>query len=274
MEDIEYQLRSRSDGFVTLAKSNLGDAGAGEVSLALELYPILHLNVERNNIGASGCKQLALVLSSSNATLQRLYLSGNKIGLDGVTALANMLRVNQSLEYLDLMGCSIGPDGAIQLALATKVNRTLKYLRLSNNSIGPLGHKELTEGGSGWYTPEGQFPHNYERTILSPVTDAALEEDKKLQSEMPRMVKELIETVKVLQERVVTLEGSLEQKIIRDLKQNEDARQKEHEALVHAVQSNAEQNVKIFELLSRLDSKLEEMKAAPPPPPPPAPAPV
>ena len=56
MEDVEHQLRSRGDGFINMSKRNLGDAGASEVSLALQLYPIVILNLEKNNIGFDGCK--------------------------------------------------------------------------------------------------------------------------------------------------------------------------------------------------------------------------
>ena len=80
----------------------LGDAGASEVSLALQLYPIVILNVEKNNIGFDGCKAICSVLAS-NATLTRLYLSSNKIGLEGCFALS--MAITSATRH------SLTPDG-------------------------------------------------------------------------------------------------------------------------------------------------------------------
>ncbi|KAF9904158.1 hypothetical protein EC991_002993 [Linnemannia zychae] len=86
---------------------------------------------------------LAEVLKTNN-TLTTLDLSYNSIGPNGAQALAEALKIN-TLTTLDLQSNSIGDNGTQALAEALKTNNTLTTLDLYNNEIGPYGAQALAE---------------------------------------------------------------------------------------------------------------------------------
>ena len=59
---------------------------------------------------------------ATNASLTRLYLSGNSIGDSSATSLFQALATNASLTSLDLSGNSIGDSGATSLSQAPSTN--------------------------------------------------------------------------------------------------------------------------------------------------------
>jgi Ran GTPase-activating protein (RanGAP) involved in mRNA processing and transport len=97
-----------------------------------------HLNISDNKVTNVGCKLLANDGLSRNATLRSLSLNVNKIGNQGVVALASTLEMtcNDTLEHLNLVGN--------EMIMGPKVYQTLATLLQKNMSL-----KELWIPGGG-----------------------------------------------------------------------------------------------------------------------------
>ena len=80
--------------------------------------------------GAISISQALMV----NQTLLELHMPSNKIGDDGITAIAGSLS-NSNITLLDVVQCGIGLVGATSLASALSSNQNIKKLQLYNNSI-------------------------------------------------------------------------------------------------------------------------------------------
>lgn len=64
-----------------------------------------------NNISELGCEFLAKVLMNPANKITKLRLDNNKIGLKGMSILAQGLRQNDRLEKLSLCYCNIPTQG-------------------------------------------------------------------------------------------------------------------------------------------------------------------
>ena len=80
--------------------------------------------------GAISISQALMV----NQTLLELQIGGNKIGDDGITAIAGSLS-NSNITQLDVEDCYIGLFGVTSLAAALSSNRNIKILWLYSNLI-------------------------------------------------------------------------------------------------------------------------------------------
>ena len=69
-----------------------------------------------------------------NYSLKRLYMWGNNIGDDGISAIAGALG-NCKINRLDVSGCNITLIGATSLAAALSSNHTIRELSLWDNAI-------------------------------------------------------------------------------------------------------------------------------------------
>ena len=69
-----------------------------------------------------------------NHSLQKLYMSYNNIGDDGISAIAGALG-NCKINRLDVERCGITLTGAISLAAVLSSNHTIRELLLRNNPI-------------------------------------------------------------------------------------------------------------------------------------------
>ena len=69
-----------------------------------------------------------------NHSLQRLDMDNNKIGDDGISAIAGVLG-NCKINKLDVSGCGITLTGARSLAATLLSNHTIRELGLMNNPI-------------------------------------------------------------------------------------------------------------------------------------------
>eukprot|EP00567_Pseudictyota_dubia_P000348 CAMPEP_0197464702 /NCGR_PEP_ID=MMETSP1175-20131217/64157_1 /TAXON_ID=1003142 /ORGANISM="Triceratium dubium, Strain CCMP147" /LENGTH=365 /DNA_ID=CAMNT_0043000687 /DNA_START=135 /DNA_END=1232 /DNA_ORIENTATION=+ len=102
------------------------------------------LNLWNKRIGDEGVSVLADALRV-NTSLKVLVLGGNSIGDEGVSVLADALRVNTSLEKLHLSGNSISDEGVSVLADALTVNTSLTKLDLWGNNFGDEGVSVLAD---------------------------------------------------------------------------------------------------------------------------------
>ncbi len=103
------------------------------------------LNLNNNYAASIGTAGLAAALSSPDAVLEVLDLSGNELGDNGSCSLAEMLKRNKTLLDLNLSSNHIGETGALALARAMRENRTLSSLNLQKNQIIGEGARALRE---------------------------------------------------------------------------------------------------------------------------------
>ena len=96
----------------------------------------------------------------NNTSLKKLDISGNKLGVEGSVALAEMLSCNKSLTELNLELCGIPEGGLREIARGLLQNTSLKKLDISFNKLGMEEsvalaemlscNKSLTELNLGW----------------------------------------------------------------------------------------------------------------------------
>ena len=92
------------------------------------LQGVTVLDISGNNIGDDGIAHLATVLQVST-TIKRLDIRGNcGIAVKGARSLGRALSVNSSLEELYISGTRIGDDGLAHIATALRTNNTLKSI--------------------------------------------------------------------------------------------------------------------------------------------------
>ena len=99
-----------------LGYNNLGDEGVTIISSSCSMngrHPrnLMVLDLGFNSIGDAGCESLAVEMLAGNHTLRKLYLSGNKIGTKGATALSGAILHGCSLSHLHLTANHIGAKG-------------------------------------------------------------------------------------------------------------------------------------------------------------------
>jgi hypothetical protein len=144
---------ARFDSAENLEYGNLGwtddETKAVAAVLAAGAAPkTLRLFLHGNSIGDEGVSALAQALPSATA-LEVLILSGNAIGEERARALSGMLSRAMALQELDLSDNSIGAEGARALADALPSAMALRDLCLSGNAIGAEEAMALAGGLSG-----------------------------------------------------------------------------------------------------------------------------
>jgi Ran GTPase-activating protein (RanGAP) involved in mRNA processing and transport len=114
--------------------------------------PLLELDVAGNSIGCQGISDLAEALRLDQSRLRFLSLQGNCPQEGGLRRLAGALHHNTSLVGLDLGACHVSDSGAAALAEMLGHNHTLTGLQLDGNDIGDEGAAALAEGLRGKVT--------------------------------------------------------------------------------------------------------------------------
>ncbi|XP_076835956.1 NACHT, LRR and PYD domains-containing protein 3-like isoform X3 [Brachyhypopomus gauderio] len=163
-----------------LSGCNIAEEGCVALASALRSNPSSHLrelNLNYNEPGDSGVKQLSVILKDPHCTLEKLHLSNCSIPEEGCAALCSALRSNPSshlrelnlnlnkpgdsgvkqlssllkdphctLEKLQLSCCSITEEGCAALCSALRSNPSshLRELNLNNNYPGDSGVKQLS----------------------------------------------------------------------------------------------------------------------------------
>ncbi|XP_076836604.1 NACHT, LRR and PYD domains-containing protein 3-like isoform X2 [Brachyhypopomus gauderio] len=164
-----------------LSNCSITEEGCAALASALRSNPssqLRELNLNDNNPGGSGVKQLSALLEDPHCTLEKLHLSCCSITEEGCAALCSALRSNPSshlrelnlnhnkpgdsgvkqlsalledphctLEKLELERCSIPEEGCAALCSALRSNPSshLRELNLTNNKPGDTGVKQLSD---------------------------------------------------------------------------------------------------------------------------------
>ena len=128
----------------------LGLFESSSVVNLLKRHRVIWLALNTNNLGPLDCKQIQLLLASSDnndAKLRKLNLAFNEIKDEGVEILAEALTHSDcKLQILNLSLNHISNEGVTHLAHAlTYSNCKLKSLNLSDNSVNDNGVKDLAE---------------------------------------------------------------------------------------------------------------------------------
>lgn len=99
---------------------------------------LVDLDVSRNRIGVEGATAIAQILRhpTTPSTLKNINLAWNDVGAQGAIALAVALVHNQVLTHLNLSGNAISDQAGQRLADSLLTNETIIELNLSQNLIG------------------------------------------------------------------------------------------------------------------------------------------
>ena len=107
--------------------------GAISISQALMVnQTLLELHMDNNKIGDNGITAIAGSLSKSYITLVLLNVSGCDIGLIGVTSLAAALSSNQNIRKLELDDNKITVDGARLIMKSAVDNGVCEYVSINS----------------------------------------------------------------------------------------------------------------------------------------------
>lgn len=126
----ELSINNRTLKKLNLGLNDLTDDGVQHLAQMLKTNRTLtHLWLHENHIADRGTQFLAAVLARQNWTLQFLALFSNKSLSDSsVTALADMLRLNQSLQELNIDHCSVTETGEAKLQEMIKSKKDFQLM--------------------------------------------------------------------------------------------------------------------------------------------------
>mmetsp|Transcript_572 Transcript_572/g.701 ORF Transcript_572/g.701 Transcript_572/m.701 type:complete len:394 (-) Transcript_572:3586-4767(-) len=100
---------------------------------------VVTLDISDNRLEDSGIEMVAEYLKRSTI-IESVALKQNRItGGDGATALAEVLRRNNSIKVLDISNNRIEAEGIAKIDEALATNNTLEELGISDNSLGAEG---------------------------------------------------------------------------------------------------------------------------------------
>jgi Ran GTPase-activating protein (RanGAP) involved in mRNA processing and transport/predicted esterase len=140
-------------GLQTLDLVNTGLLDVGVLTLSRALVHnqgLKHLYLGTNGLGVSSATSLAVVLRE--CALESLYVDCNRLGDEGVRALAAGLAQNTSLRRLSLASNRIGPSGMAGLAEAIVDHPSLQFLNLgwtrATNAVHEAGNMLGDEGAA------------------------------------------------------------------------------------------------------------------------------
>ena len=129
------KLHASNSMSVSLSRKHIGPEGAKNLGKGLQQYNIKTLNLPTNDLGLPGIKALEQALLHQRNSLIELDLRGNQINDKAAQIVGNIFRDSSTLEKLNLSNNQIGSQGIKAIAQI----HSLKQLRLVNNNIGPEG---------------------------------------------------------------------------------------------------------------------------------------
>ena len=109
-----------------LSCNNLGSTFADHLT---NTHNLQILNVSHNTL------RIGAALLICNTSLVEINLSNNKLGLDGISQLANVLKQNKTIKNLNISNNFIPSRGAIVLADALATHVSLRQLNISRNLL-------------------------------------------------------------------------------------------------------------------------------------------
>ena len=133
--------RSNAMQELYISGNKIGDNGVASIATALQTNTTMTiLDISECSMSDEGAESLAraLIANRSNA-MQKLYISGNKIGDNGVTSIATALQTNTTMTVLGISACNMSEEGAESLARALAISRSLQVLLMHYNDISDNG---------------------------------------------------------------------------------------------------------------------------------------
>ena len=126
-----------------LSHNPFGDTGASLISKAIrETATLKTLILYKCEITSRGAEDLSrAIVRFESGSLQKLDISSNNLGDEGISHIAEILKQNKQLKELWIGDCGITDKGAASLASALSVNNSLKMLHMG--------------GGKGALTKDG-----------------------------------------------------------------------------------------------------------------------
>lgn len=145
-EYLKDMLLSRSHALKNIHLEGIhGGEGLVACSLALTLNPtsgIQTLHLKENNLDASTCKAIGLMLKS-NRSLTELRLCQNSIDAEGISDISLGLMSNRTVRILDLEGNALNDVSVSKISNALVHNETLEFLCLDFNDFGQFGTRAI-----------------------------------------------------------------------------------------------------------------------------------
>ena len=148
---VKLLARSQKLENVQLQQCNLNRQDADILLLALDpsrkdfSSKIKVLNLARNRLGKEGIKALAPIFEV-NSIVEALDVSGNQFGVAGGQALAKSLATNKSIKYLNMFGNTIDVDGARAFEKTLSTNTTLEFIDFGHNRFRDEGVSAIARG--------------------------------------------------------------------------------------------------------------------------------
>lgn len=126
--------------YLNLGRCALKAEGAKDIGDMLRVNRVLRgLDLTQNTMGDEGVELVLNALipkKGGNDTLKQLWISGNRFGTQGGTALAACLGSNKVLELMAVADCEMGPVAGRMVADAMHRNWVLQQLELQGNMFG------------------------------------------------------------------------------------------------------------------------------------------
>ena len=115
---------------INLRGNGMKDAGTSSILASVSREKIRDLDISSNKIGINGIESLAEILTSNFSSLEDLNLENSKLNLRCLLDLCNSLRYNKSLKSLNLANNNIGLGAGSVLGNMLDYNDHLEVLDL------------------------------------------------------------------------------------------------------------------------------------------------
>ena len=130
---------------LNISKNALGDKG---ISILMEgisnNQSIVHLDISSNDLTYKGGFYVFSALENNQSIVSlnigsKEGLNRNRLTVDGIIHLEQVLKVNKFLQFLDLSGNSLKNDGLLIILRGLNENKTIHSLNIANNEINHMG---------------------------------------------------------------------------------------------------------------------------------------
>jgi len=166
-------------------------------------------------LGSSEAKLLRDLLKK-NSKIRKLYIGGNKFGIDGASYLAEGLKENHVLTHISLHNNSLGDIGSLLIIESSKQNSNLANIYLGANSITENGAQLILAAIQNTFITDLDlnFNPNIEKSTLDKIKKTLEQNEKKLKHSEDNVIQET-ETF----ENLISKIGNLELKSNKELEE-------------------------------------------------------